>query len=384
MRCDYETGSHTYGRNVRERIYHVARDIGDDETACLDFLQRKLSQNRNRPRAMQQAPSFNELVLLPANLTRLVIDPYREPCETQTVIGDQVSKPLELSGPVLIGGLSFPQLSESGLAILCEGARSAGICLRAPVGTKLPITAQEGKPAEELRVMRVVPLEGGQRPISNASAVELMPGDAGAALDRTVLCEAMEAYRACAPQLPVGVSVGPEEVTSNVQTAVEVGLDFVTLHALKPSAEEGFAAQTELDGLPRIAALVEAVEALREINREEDIDLVYFGCIRDGGDAAKALALGAKAVMIGLAALIAAGISDGEVDADQGVEGVFRFVRSMLMETSILARSCGKTNVHNLEPEDLRSLSIETSRSTGVPLVGRDIVFRETGIPKRG
>ena len=57
---------------------------------------------------------------------------------------------------------------------------------------------------------------------------------------------------------------------------------------------------------------------------------------------------------------------------------VERFIQAIFMEISILARSCGKTDVHNLEPEDLRSLSIETSRATGMPLVGRDLNFRKT------
>ena len=41
----------------------------------------------------------------------------------------------------------------------------------------------------------------------------------------------------------------------------------------------------------------------------------------------------------------------------------------------MLARCCGKTDVHNLEPEDLRSLSVETAQATGVPLVGCDMVI---------
>jgi hypothetical protein len=78
--------------------------------------------------------------------------------------------------------------------------------------------------------------------------------------------------------------------------------------------------------------------------------------------------------MVGEAALIAAGA--GEPDADHVAESVAGFVQATLMEASILARCCGKTDVHNLEPEDLRSLTVETSRATGVPLVGSDAVYR--------
>ena len=371
MRCDYETNSYTYSRAVREQIYHLSRDIGNDETACLGFLQRRLSESRSRPRVKERAPSFDDLVFLPANLTRLVIDPYREQCNTRTVIGARAVRPLELAGPIVIGGLPLSEPSGRVLAALCRGTRGAGIGLRVPIGVKLP--------TEDLHLMRVAPLRGRPESIGDASALELAPEDASAALDRDVLRAAADAYRALVPDVPIGVGISPGQVASNVQAAVEGGLDFVTLFAVGPSDGPGSASWVETSGLPQIDVLADAVEGLRAINREEDIDLVYFGCIRGGGDAAKALALGAGAVMIGQAALIAAGAVQDESEVDQAAECILRFVRAMLMEASILARGCGKTDVHNLEPEDLRSLTIETSRSTGIPLVGRDVIFRNTG-----
>ena len=44
---------------------------------------------------------------------------------------------------------------------------------------------------------------------------------------------------------------------------------------------------------------------------------------------------------------------------------------AMTMEIQMLARCCGKSDVHNLEPEDLRTLTLEAEAITGVPLVGR-------------
>ena len=344
------------------------------------------SSTRTRQRASERAPSFDDLLFLPANLTRLVIDPYREQCNTRTVIGARASVPLELAGPILIGGLPFSQLDDGVLEALCRGTRSAEIGLRVPVGVNLP--------TEDLRLIRVAPLGARPQSVDAASALELAPEEPGAALDAGALRRAVEVYRTVAPGIPIGVGLSPGRVASNVQAAVEAGLDFVTLNAMKPSDAQGSADRIELGGLPQIAVLAEAVEGLRAVNREEDIDLVYFGSIRGGGDAAKALALGATAVMIGQAALIAvgagapsqqaAGTGPGESAVDEGAECVLRFVRAMLMEASILARGCGKTDVHNLEPEDLRSLSIETSRATGVPLVGRDAMFRHARTPKGG
>jgi hypothetical protein len=36
----------------------------------------------------------------------------------------------------------------------------------------------------------------------------------------------------------------------------------------------------------------------------------------------------------------------------------------------MLARACGKADVHDLEPEDLRALTLESSAIAGLPLVG--------------
>ena len=55
----------------------------------------------------------------------------------------------------------------------------------------------------------------------------------------------------------------------------------------------------EHSGIPSLAAIVEADQALKEINLREDVSLVAAGGIRSGADLAKALALGADAVYIG-------------------------------------------------------------------------------------
>ena len=57
--------------------------------------------------------------------------------------------------------------------------------------------------------------------------------------------------------------------------------------------------------------------------------------------------------------------------ASAATERVVNFLNAMTMEIQMLARCCGKSDVHNLEPEDLRSLTLEAEAITGIPLVGR-------------
>ncbi|RUW37656.1 FMN-binding glutamate synthase family protein, partial [Mesorhizobium sp. M1E.F.Ca.ET.041.01.1.1] len=51
----------------------------------------------------------------------------------------------------------------------------------------------------------------------------------------------------------------------------------------------------------------------------------------------------------------------------------------MTLEAQTIARACGKNHLHNLEPEDLCSLSIEAAAMAGVPLAGTNWVPGQGG-----
>jgi len=160
-------------------------------------------------------------------------------------------------------------------------------------------------------------------------------------------------------------------------------------------------------GIPILAAIPLAVEALQELDMHRRVQLIVSGGIRTGADVAKALALGADAVSLGVAALIAlgdnaprldpdyraigsaagyyddwhagrdpAGIStqDDELaarfDPELGGRRLANYLRTLTLETQTLARACGKSHVHNLEPEDLVALTVEAAAMARVPLAG--------------
>ena len=56
-------------------------------------------------------------------------------------------------------------------------------------------------------------------------------------------------------------------------------------------------------------------------------------------------------------------------DAERA-EAVANILTASAQEASMMARCTGKTNLHNVEPEDLRAISKTTAEATGIPLAG--------------
>src|SRR5437764_15438014 len=168
----------------------------------------------------------------------------------------------------------------------------------------------------------------------------------------------------------------------------------------------------EQPGIPTLAAVCEARAALEDIGLYGQVQLVIAGGLRHGSDCAKALALGADACYLGTALLIAlncnkplyvedyhaigaaayachhchtgrcpVGITTQDpelmarLEIDPAAERVAHWLHATTAEVQILARACGKRDVHDLEPEDLRALTLEASYITGLPLAGTNRVF---------
>ncbi len=148
---------------------------------------------------------------------------------------------------------------------------------------------------------------------------------------------------------------------------------------------------TEHSGVPTIAAIVEADEALKHINLREDVNLVAGGGIRNGADVAKAIALGADAVYIATAALVSIGCRVCQtcytgtckkgiatqnpqlrrrLDYLEAGKRVARYIEAMTEEAVMLTQQAGNTDILKLEKDDLRALTVESSALTGVKMAG--------------
>jgi methylamine---glutamate N-methyltransferase subunit C len=396
-------------------------------------------------------PTFDDLTFVPASMTRLPLEGYRESCDTRTVLGggrpDLVSDPLELGIPIYIASMSFGALSASAKAALGYGASKVGsmTCtgeggmledereasqrlvyqmtpsrymldlehLRQADGIEI-VMGQGAKPgtgglllgmkvSERVAKMRSLPMGVDQR--STVRHPDFLGAD-----DLQVKIE--ELREATGYKVPIFVKMGATRPRFDVAIAAKAGADVIVVDG----AEGGTGASPELlinhTGIPTITAIRAAREALEDCGMADQVSLVAAGGIRSGVDAAKCLALGADAVMIGTAALMALGCNspryfedyealgtapgqchhchtgrcpvgittqDPELEKRMhlpaGAERVARYLTAMTMEITLLAKACGKSSVHNLEIEDLRALSLEASAFTGVKLAGIDRPF---------
>ena len=189
-------------------------------------------------------------------------------------------------------------------------------------------------------------------------------------------------------ELPISVKLGAGRVRDDIKIAVKDGFDFVELDGMQGSTGAGSAEVLEYVGIPTLAAIVEAEEALAEIGRRQDIQLVLMGGIRDGVDAVKALCLGADAAAMGTAVIIAGGcIACMQCHVGQCVTGIatqdpahesryqpdveawniHRFLETVRWQIASLTNALGHSGVAQLSRDDLVALTPDAAAMTGLP-----------------
>jgi methylamine---glutamate N-methyltransferase subunit C len=398
--------------------------------------------------AKRKVPHFDDLLFLGASVSRYPLEGYRERCDTNVTLGTRFAKkPLHLKIPITIAGMSFGALSAPAKEALGRGASAAGTTTTTGDGGMTP----EERGHSETLVYQLLPSRYGMNPddLRRADAIEVVvgqgakPGGGGMLLGHKIsdrvaemrnLPKGIDQRSACRHpdwtgpddleikigelreitdwEKPIFIKVGATRTYYDVQLAVKAGADVIVLDGMQGGTAATQDVFIEHVGIPTLPAVVQAVKALEELGMHREVQLIVSGGIRTGADVAKALALGADAVSIGVAALIAlgdnspdladeyrkigtapgfyddwqagldpAGISTQDADLAARFDPVIggrrlaNYLRVLTLEAQTLARACGKSHVHNLEPEDMVALTIEASAMTGLPLAGCDFAF---------
>ncbi len=393
--------------------------------------------------AKRKVPHFDDLLMLGASVSRYPLEGYRERCNTAVTLGTRFAKnPIELDIPITIAGMSFGALSAQAKEALGRGATVVGTSTTTGDGG---MTEEERGHSEKL-VYQLLPSRYGMNPddLRRADAIEIVvgqgakPGGGGMLLGQKIsdrvaemrdLPKGIDQRSSCRHpdwtgpddleikigelreitdwRVPIYVKIAASRPYFDVALAVKAGADVVVLDGMEGGTAATQDVFIEHVGIPIMSAIPEAVDSLKELGMHRKVQLIVSGGIRTGADVAKALALGADAVSIGVAAIIAlgdnapeyqeeyeklgssagyydawhegrdpAGIStqDEELgkrfNAELGGRRLANYLRAMVLETQTLARACGKSDVRNLEPEDLVALTIEAAAMARVPLAG--------------
>ena len=393
--------------------------------------------------AKRHVPSFDDLLFLGASMSRYPLEGYREKCDTNVTIGTRFAKkPIELKIPITIAGMSFGALSAPAKEALGRGASEVGTSTTTGDGGMTP----EERGHSSTLVYQLLPSRYGMNPddLRKADAIEIVigqgakPGGGGMLLGQKIservagmrdLPQGIDQRSACRHpdwtgpddleikilelreitdwQVPIYIKVGATRTYYDTMLAVKAGADAVVLDGMQGGTAATQDVFIEHVGIPILPAVRLAVEALTEMNMHRKVQLIVSGGIRSGADVAKALALGADAVSIGVAALIALGDNSPEFEEEyrklgtsagyyddyqdgkdpagistqneklaqrfdpiKGGHKLANYLRVLTLETQTLARACGKSHVHNLEPEDMVALTLEAAAMAKVPLAG--------------
>ena len=393
--------------------------------------------------AKRQVPSFDDLLFLGASMSRYPLEGYRERCDTNVVLGDRFAKkPIEIATPVTIAGMSFGALSAQAKESLGRGASQMGTSTTTGDGGMTP----EERGHSSKLVYQYLPSRYGMNPddLRRADAIEVVvgqgakPGGGGMLLGQKIsdrvaemrnLPKGIDQRSSCRHpdwtgpddleikiaelreitdwEKPIYVKVGATRTFFDVTLAVKAGADVVVVDGMQGGTAATQDVFIEHVGIPTLPAVRLAVEALQELDMHRKVQLIVSGGIRNGADAAKALAMGADAVAIGTAALIALGDNDPayedeyrklgtaagyyddyqdgrdptgistqdpelskRLDPVLGGRRIANSLNCMTLEIQTLARACGTNHVHNLEPEDMVALTIEAAAMAKVPLAG--------------
>lgn len=395
--------------------------------------------------AKRRVPHFDDLLFLGASVSRYPLEGYREKCDTKVVLGTRFAKkPIVLDIPITIAGMSFGALSGPAKEALGRGASAAGTSTTTGDGGMTP---EERTHSTQL-VYQYLPSRYGMNPddLRKADAIEIVvgqgakPGGGGMLLGQKIsdrvaemrtLPKGIDQRSSCRHpdwtgpddleikilelreitdwQVPIYIKIGGTRPYYDTALAVKAGADVVVLDGMQGGTAATQDVFIEHVGLPTLACIRPAVQALQDLGMHREVQLIISGGIRTGADVAKALALGADAVSIGTAAMVAIGDNDPKWEEeyqklgsttgayDDWHEGLDpagittqspelqsrmdpvdagrrlrNYLKVLTLEAQTIARACGHNHLRNLEPEDLCALTMEAAAMAKIPLAGTD------------
>ena len=367
-------------------------------------------------------PGWDDVLVLGAQLNPMPLEEHAE-VSLKTVIGKHAKKPMELAMPVYISHMSFGALSKETKIALAKGSAAAGTAMCSGEGGILP----EEKAAAHKYIFEYVPnlYSVTDENLRTSDAIEIKigqgtkPGMGGhlpggkvtpeiakirnKPLGQDVISPSrfpginsaedlkklVNELRTRSEGRPIGIKIAAGRIEKDLEFCVYAMPDFITIDGRGGATGASPAIIRDSTSVPTIYALYRARKYLDSAGA--DIDLVITGGFRVSSDFAKAIAMGADAVAVASAAMVAAacqqyricgtgmcpvGVAtqDENLRARLHIEAAAKRVENYLKcsaeELRVFSRITGHEDIHDLSVDDLCTVSSEISEHTNIPHAG--------------
>ena len=363
-------------------------------------------------------PSWDDILILANQLNPAPLDENEE-INTKTIIGKNSKKPLIINNPVFISHMSFGALSYETKMALSKGSALAKTAMCSGEGGILP---EEMESAHKY-IFEYVPNKYSvtDENLKNSDAIEIKIGQGtkpgmgghlpGAKVTKEIaklrgknegeeiispskfpdlnskedLKNLVSSLKEKSEGRPIGVKIAAENIEKDLEHIIYSNADFVTIDGRGGATAASPKLIRDATSLPTIFALYRARKYLDE--NKSNMDLIITGGLRVSSDVAKALSLGADAIAVASAALMAVGCQHyricgtGEcpagiatqdsnlrerLETDKAILRVKNYLNVSLEELKTFARITGNKNLHDLNINNLTTINSEISKYTNI------------------
>ncbi len=408
---------------VRERksLEDFRRSSDELETLMADIHRMALTgESVIEPmRSRQPVVSWDDILIKGAQLARLPLN-RDENVDTKTVIGPKAKRPLVIGTPIIISHMSFGALSKEAQSALALGSGAAATAMCSGEGGILAealgmahkyvfeyVPNRYSVTEENLRRVDAIEIKFGQsakpglgghlpagKVTAEIAAVRGLPEGTDIVspsrfpdiATRDDLKRKVDELRKLSKGRPIGIKFAAGNVEADLEFALHAEPDFITIDGRAGATGAAVKFIKDATSIPTIYALSRARKYL-DGRGIKDVTLIVTGGLRVSPDFAKALALGADAVAIGTAALMAIGCQQyricdtgrcpvgiatqdpglrARLDVEESARWLTNFLRVSTEELKDFARLTGNDSVHKLSVRDLATTSSEISAHTSI------------------
>ncbi len=342
----------------------------------------------------------------------------------KTVIGKHAKKPMTLDMPVYISHMSFGALSGETKIALAKASAAAGTAMCSGEGGILPeekeaaykyifeyvpnlysVTDDNLKSSDAIEIkigQGTKPGMGGHLPGSKVTPEIarvrnkpigkdiISPSRFPGINDAYDLKNLVDELRTRSEGRPIGIKIAAGHIEDDLAVCVAAEPDFITIDGRGGATAASPAIVRDSTSVPTIYALLRARKYLDSVG--SDIALIITGGLRISSDFAKAIAMGADAVAVASAAMVAAacqqyricgtgmcpvGIASQDenlrkrLHIDTAAKRVENYLKCSAEELRTFARITGNDDIHNLSLSDLCTINEEISNHTDIAHAGR-------------